>query len=183
MSALTPKEYNIIYLFCSPYKKFTHLSQTQQTQFIQQAVETGRQIAEAIQQEYQNTPLTKLLNRLDIRIEYDQQHRQIGNMVVRAKYTGNPPTITIYRRTIQSLADTNKAKLNIEDFEEIAIAHELYHHLAVSEMPKAKCQMPNIESRKTAPGLFDELAAQSFTQHFLKLDFIPLTLDMRIDFI
>lgn len=183
MIVLTPEDYTSIHQFCSFHKKFTHLSQTDQTQFIQQAVEKGRQIAETIQQEYQNIPLTELSERLGIRIEYDNQHQAVGNMIVRAKYTGNPPTITIYRKTIQQLAETKRVHLKVEELEEIAIAHELYHHLAVSEILNSKFQMPNIESRKIAPGLFDELAAQSFTQYFLGLDFIPLTLDMRIDFI
>jgi hypothetical protein len=183
VSVLTPEDYNTIHQFCSSHKQFTRLSHLQQTQFIQQAVETGNQVARTIKQDYNDIPLYELINRLAIKIEYDHQHQQIGNMVIRAKYTGNPSTITIYRKVIQQLAESNKLKFSLERLEEIAVAHELYHHLTTAQIRNPKSEIRNKEMKQKIPRLFDELAAHSFTRHFLGLDFFPLSLDARTDFI
>ncbi|MDI6784668.1 MAG: hypothetical protein QME64_11330, partial [bacterium] len=111
----------------------------------------------------------------------NDQRNQIGNMLIRAKYGGNPPTITIYRKTIQQLLEPlpsqgchsresgNKFSLTLKQLEEMAITHELYHHLEMNK-PK-KGDFPNLTR------LFEELAAHSFTQGILGLVFFPLIID------
>jgi hypothetical protein len=180
---LTSEDYTIIHHFCSLHKKFTGLAHPQQTEFIRLAVETGNDVARTIKQVYNDIPLSELINRLGIKIEFDNQHQRIGNMVIRAKHTGNPPIITIYQKTMQQMAKTNQFKLAFEQLEEIAVAHELYHYIDMMQIPNLKSQFPNTEMRKKVPRLFDELAAHSFTRHFLGLDFFPLNLDARTDFI
>jgi precorrin-6B methylase 2 len=176
---LSPEELKKIYLFCSRHKKFTQLSPEEQEHFILKAIESGKQVARTVKQDYNDMPLDKLLVRLGIALEYDNRENQIGNMVVRAKYAGNPPTITIYRKTIQQLDENKKYSLNAQQLEEIALAHELYHHINYIEIQNSKFKIQKNEQRKKIPRLFDELAAQSFTQYYLGLTFFPLSIDFK----
>lgn len=170
MDYLPSKEYQTILRLCSQHKHFNQLSSKDQTRFIQQAIGTGIKVAIPIKQEYNDIPLSRILEQLGIVLEYKDLYRQLGNLVIRAKYAGNPPAITIYRKSIQQQLKNKKMSISLEQVEEIAIVHELYHHLQIDK-PREKGKFSHLNR------LFDELAAHSFTQHFLELPFFPLILD------
>lgn len=169
---LPPQEIELIQQYCSRHKEYIQLSPEEQNQFIRQAIERGKQVAISVKQDYNDIPLEKLLEQVGITVQYNDRQNQIGNMLVRAKYSGNPPTITIYRKTMWKLLETKKGSLPIQQLEEIALAHELFHHLQINK-PKKKVSFPNLTR------LFNELAAQSFTQNYLELSFFPLIVDFK----
>jgi hypothetical protein len=181
VSVLTPENYSIIHQFCSAHKQFTLLSPEEQNQFIQVSIATGEKVARTVKQDYNDIPLPSLLDRLGIKIEYDDRNQQIGNMAIRAKYSGNPPTITIYQKTIQQIAATRNINLSLEQLEEIALVHELYHHISLRKIQNPKSQIPNMEMRKKVPRLFDELAAQSFVHDLLNMKSFEVLLNLSID--
>ncbi|MCX7918236.1 MAG: metallopeptidase family protein [bacterium] len=171
------RNYQIIVQFCSRHKVFTQLSAEKQNQFIQQALECGRKIACTMQQNYPNVPLEKLANQLGVIVHYNYETSRLGTLRIYAKYSGNPPTITIYRKAIQQLAEKNNHEIAVTQLEQIALAHELYHHLNLYKVHGIPYGLQSKEQREKLPRLFDELAAQSFTQHYLGLAFFPCMLD------
>jgi hypothetical protein len=69
-----------------------------------------------------------------ISIEISANPPRRGNLVLRSEYSGNPPKITVYEKSLQSWWEQIKKKkgpgsLTKHELTDICILHEFFHHL------------------------------------------------------
>ena len=165
------------------------LTVERQREAVNAALADGRRLGEAARREWSGEPALAA-QRLGVAVEVTAASGDYGSTLLFAAYRTRPPAIVLYQPAIAwlgaQLATHNLDRaLGIADPLPVFLAHELYHHLDLrrAEEPAFRRYRPTIVTvgrwRWTArlPAL-TEIAAGSFAQALLGLDWHPRLLDL-----
>ncbi|SDC21687.1 hypothetical protein SAMN04488112_104165 [Melghirimyces thermohalophilus] len=163
------------------------LTATAIPRYLEEATAFGR---EAATNESDDGDLTRLFNRIiqsGVRVRLIEQNGAKGNGWIRAQYHRKPPTIDVYRSSMEQL-EQFFAKCGYRVAEEDLIAlhlyHEWFHHLESTRLGRTDYRLPKVRKKKWGPLVFRqrvyrlrEIAAHAFTQEAMGLTWSPLWLD------
>jgi hypothetical protein len=112
----------------------------------------------------------QLAEQFAIKIHLSDESPKRGNLVLRAEYSGNPPTITVYRNSLelwlQQLRDQDSTHFpTLEQLIEISIFHEFVHHLF--RRPASFFPKENFKGLKKLKRLEEEKIVRMFVQDWL----------------
>lgn len=169
-----------------PY--FIYIPQEQIQACLNQAIAHGQELAN---RQPRHTNYKNLLNdllRQRITIRFHQQHPT--NPTIRAQYTRKPPTIEIFRNSIQQMQSFFEQSISAIDEEELIslhLYHELFHHLenqTKANRIRIQCTIKQWGPFAIKKELITvrEIAAHAFTQSMMKLNWSPLLIDRLIDY-
>jgi len=152
------------------------------------AIAFGEEMA---QQQPEFTDYRNLLNYLlqaGLKIRFRQQHPT--DQQVRAQYIHQPPTIDIFLNSIQQLQNFFTKTITAVHEEELIslhLYHELFHHLEKKAKKKSKKKIKKCTIKQWGPFTIKrrltsarEIAAHTFTQTMMRLNWSPLLLDRLI---
>jgi hypothetical protein len=156
--------------------------------YIESSIRFGQEVAEKYGK---NLPLQACINQLlqqGVRIQWKDNCPHHPS--VRAQYSPKPPTIEIYRPSIQQI---KQFFLQIQETpceEEIWLIHlyhEWFHHLEETKCGHTYRHLPKIKMKAWGPFTLQkpirrtrEIAAHAFTQTMMQLTWSPLLLDHLI---
>ena len=155
---------------------------------VSRALAHGRQEAASIRRSHPDQGARAVLSILDVEIVESDEDPKIAWRYRRSEYSRRPPRVTIYRKALPEIAGlAAEAGLGAVFPEkvvgELALAHELYHHIALTTSGRVSnhCRIAWIELgplklRRRIPAL-DEVAAQAFAQAFVGASLPPTVLD------
>ncbi|SFF88345.1 hypothetical protein SAMN04488025_107105 [Planifilum fulgidum] len=134
--------------------------------------------------------LKTLLNRMlrsGVRIRFREGSGPGGTGWVRAQYRIRPPTITVFRSSVEQLNRFFRMTGNPvrrEDLIALHLIHEWFHHLEVSHIGRTDLRLPQVVTTRLGPfpvrrplKKTREIAAHAFVQEMMGLSFYPLLLD------
>lgn len=153
------------------------------------ALSEGRARAESVARDWGTDPRA-IAKRLGVSVVRSDADAGFGSVVVFAEYTTRPARITLYRTAIARMthlldALRLRAVLNAGNYEQVFLAHELYHHLAQlgPEPPLSRSHRVRVLGFGRwvwTCGItsLEEIAAGAFAQDLLALNCHPRLLDL-----
>lgn len=166
---------------------FPYLDKRKIKTFLNRALAIG---IEAARENHYDGDLKGLLNRLirsGIRIRFQEGSTPREACWVRAQYRPNPPTITVFRSSIEQLGRFFRRSgypIRGDDLIALHLIHEWFHHLEASRIGRTDLRLPKVPVRRIGPVSWKqplkkarEIAAHAFTQELMGLSFYPLLLD------
>ncbi|MFC4075655.1 hypothetical protein [Salinithrix halophila] len=121
-----------------------------------------------------------------VRVRFAQQEPSSSGWV-RAQYRPKPPTIEIYRSSLDQLDQfIRKGGFRVREDDLIALHlfHEWFHHLENTRLGRTDSRLPRVVRKRWGPFAFRErlvrlreIAAHAFTQKVMGLSWSPLWLD------
>jgi hypothetical protein len=166
---------------------YTFIPQEKIYSYIKQAIQIGTELANRVlpSDKYTLTSLINDLMKQGIKIRFLPKHPT--NIWVRAQYTHHPPTIHVYRSSLDQIHhffQQTKETVIEEDLITLHLYHEWYHHLEEKRFGRTDLKLPKVVIKQWGPILLKktvyrtrEIAAHAFTQTAMKLDWSPLLLD------
>jgi hypothetical protein len=163
-------------------RTFQKLPDEKKLAFIQGALEIGEGAAVWVMAECGQDDPRRIAEHFGLKIFGED--KGIGSQKMkRSEYRPDKSTIVIFRDTLERLMGKVASKDLSDRLLRFLVAHELFHHL---EKIKIGCVAERFqvttwrfwrwEKKRSIPKLSD-VAAQSFTQSLLSLDFSPLVFD------
>lgn len=166
---------------------FPFLDKDQITTYLHRALSIGRQAAREFRYDGRLKTLLNQMIRSGIRIRFQEGSDPRGSGWVRAHYRARPPTITVYRSSLEQLSrffDTTGRPVRKEDLIALHLVHEWFHHLEVRRIGRTDLRLPRVPTTRIGPVSLKqplkktrEIAAHAFTQEVMGLSFYPLLLD------
>lgn len=166
---------------------YPHLNKRKIGTYLNRALSIGREAAREFRYEGN---LKTLLNRMiqsGIRIRFQEGEAPQETGWVRAQYRTHPPTITVYRSSIEQLSHffrTSGHTVRKDDLVALHLIHEWFHHLEMNRIGRTDLRLPKVPTRHLGPVALKqpvkktrEIAAHAFTQETMGLAFYPLLLD------
>ncbi len=168
---------------------FAFVSAEQTIEWIEAAMQYGKEISERYPP-YQN--LTKLCNQLladGIRIQFRPSHP--NGEWIRAQYYPRSSTIEIYHSSLNQLrsffAQQCFEPVEEEDLIAMHLYHEWFHYLEEKKFGRTDLLLPKVTVKQWGPFTLKkslsrtrEIAAHTFTQKILQLPWSPLLLDQLL---
>lgn len=166
---------------------YPHLDKREIGTYLNQSLSIGREAATDFNYSGDLKTLLNHMLRSGVRIGFQEGNapREIG--WVRAQYRTHPPTITVYRSSIEQLSRffrTSGQPVRMEDLIALHLIHEWFHHLEVSRYGRTDLRLPKVTTTRLGPFSLKqplkktrEIAAHAFTQEMMGLSFYPLLLD------
>lgn len=156
------------------------LTEAEKLEIIQSAIQLGKSRAEQILDEYGKQRLKIFLEKLGIEIKLRREKQTYNNYVKFAEYYAKTGTVHLNVDAVQKLS----RKIPYEMAEDIILCHELYHYFEMtkwgltSERFIRTVKMFGVipVKRKMLPAA--EVAANSFTKTYLKLEFNPQIIEV-----
>jgi hypothetical protein len=155
--------------------------------YLHQALSIGREAARDFRYD---GDLKTLLNHMiegGVRIRFQEGIAPRETSWVRAQYSAHPPTITVYRSSIDQLSrffHTSGRPVRMDDLVALHLIHEWFHHLEVNSIGRTDLRLPKVSTTRIGPVSLKqslkktrEIAAHAFTQETMGLSFYPLLLD------
>lgn len=185
---LSPIHLAYLELKQDPY--FTYLPKEKITEYLKVTITYGKEIAS---QQPKYNQLQDLLNHLlreHLRICFRQKHP--NDPQIRAQYLSRPPTIEIFQNSIQQIqafCARSIARIAETDLLILHLYHEYFHHLEVHTIQRADLRFAKCTVKQWGPFSFKkslvslrEIAAHSFAQSMMELNWSPLLLDRLIHY-
>lgn len=130
-----------------------------------------------------NEPL-KIAQKMNVRIIFDITARTKKSFNALSCYKSSPPTIVVFENMLQvcreKLSESRKFPVNyLVKLTNIAVAHELYHHLERSDMDfiNLACKVSVLDLKlfrvERSLSTLSEIAANSYAKHLMGLPFFP----------
>jgi len=153
------------------------------------ALAAGREAALQVRQDYPAATAKEVLAGLGVPVVYSTEESQVSYRYPRSGYRQDPPQVQVYVRAIPALVElAHEAGLGDEFAEDrlpnLMLAHELYHHLALTRLGRVSGQH-RLWRRLIGPVgrwvevlALDEIAAHSFVREFCRLTLSPAILDL-----
>ena len=155
--------------------------------YVGDAVAAGQLAAERVSRDHPRASVDDVLADLGVDVVESDAPPKVAWTYRRSQYRGRPPRVIVYRRALTELrtlvADADLAwALPADRIRDLMLSHELYHHLAFSELGR-------VSDRLRLPSRFgpftvrrriltlDEVAAHAFAQRFCGLSVAPVVLD------
>jgi hypothetical protein len=166
---------------------YPHLDKREIGTYLNRSLSIGREAARDFKYDGDLEALLNQMIRSGVRIRFQEGNvpREIG--WVRAQYRTRPPTITVYRSSIEQLSRffrTSGHPVRKEDLIALHLIHEWFHHLEVSRIGRTDLRLPKVPTTRLGPFSLKhplkktrEIAAHAFTQEMMGLSFYPLLLD------
>ncbi|PTX59341.1 hypothetical protein C8P63_11236 [Melghirimyces profundicolus] len=155
--------------------------------YLEEAMAFGREAAKG---ESCGGDLTRLINRIlrsGVRVDFVRRKVTDPGGWVRAQYRPKPPTIEIYRSSMDQLRtffEQSVHRVAEDDLIALHLYHEWFHHLESTRFGRADHRLPKVRKKRWGPFVFRqrvyrlrEIAAHSFTQETMELSWSPLWLD------
>jgi hypothetical protein len=159
--------------------------------YIEKSIQYGQQVAGSYTKPYNFRELINLLLKQGVRVRFLQQPPL--NQWVRARYTKKPAMIEIYRSSIEQIGQffsEMKEPVSEEELYRLHLFHEWFHHLEETKYGRTDLLLPRVKLKSWGPFISKkpiyktrEIAAHSFTQTALGLQWSPLLLDQILLFI
>ncbi|WP_124727019.1 hypothetical protein [Staphylospora marina] len=156
--------------------------------FIREAIRMGKEAARSHAGDW---PLVKLVNTIisrNVRVRFHDRHPTEPH--IRAQYTRKPPTIDVYRSSIDELRaffSTFADGIRDEDLIRLHLFHEWFHHLEETSLGRTDLRLPRVPVGKRGPLTIRrplhrtrEIAAHAFTRQAMNLPWSPLLIDRLI---
>lgn len=152
------------------------LTREEKLEIIQSAIDLGKRHAEQILEEYGEQNPKSLLERLGIQIKAGKEKPDLNeNYVKFAEYYAKSRTIYLNMGAVRKLSEN----ISAETAKDIILCHELYHYFEMTRWGlTAEHFIRTVKmfgmipvKRKMLPAA--EVAANSFTKVYLKLEFNP----------
>lgn len=144
-----------------------------------EALAAGHSLGQEVKACYPGLGPVEVAHQVGVGIKFARDNRWL-----RAIYTPEPPTVTIYPESLEPLQDRLHHLRLPQGFSllDLAIAHELFHHFEHVRGSISKRYYVNVFklgrfSLKTSLPALSEIAAHAFTKELLGLDFYPYQLD------
>jgi len=156
---------------------------------VPKALAAGRDAALQVRRDYPAAGAKEVLADLGVPVVYSTEESQVSWRHPRSSYRRDPPQIEVFVRAIPGMIETaQEAGLGNEFPEdrlpELMLAHELYHHLALTRLGRLSAQY-RLWQRLIGPIgrwmevlALDEVAAHSFVREFCQLAISPAILDL-----
>ena len=167
--------------------QFHRIPEAQRGEWVEQALQDGRYLAERACQQWGSDPFV-VAARCNLPIMESHAEAGFGRTVIYAEYAVSPPSITLYTPAIRRLdaliAKQSRFDWGIERTTPVFLAHELYHHFDCMRGKEALIHRHRVSILKLgrwtwSAGLstLPEIAAGAFAQQLLGLAFHPKLLD------
>jgi hypothetical protein len=184
--SLSLEELSLLELEKDPYHAI--IPQTQFVTYIERSIRFGQEVAEKYGKNLQLQELINQLLRQGVRVQFKDNYPDHPS--VRAQYSTKPPTIEIYRPSIQQIKQfflQTKETICEEDCWLIHLYHEWFHHIEETKCGYTYQHLPKMKMKAWGPFTVQkpirrtrEIAAHAFTQATMKLAWSPLLLDHLI---
>ena len=170
--------------------QFHRIPEAQRGEWVEQALQDGRYLAERACQQWGSDPFV-VAARCNLPIMESHTEAGFGSIVIYAEYAVSPPSITLYTPAIRRLdaliAKQSRFDWGIERTTPVFLAHELYHHFDCMRGKEALIRRHRVSIMKLGrwtwtAGLttLPEIAAGAFAQQLLGLAFHPKLLDVLV---
>ena len=167
--------------------QFHRIPEAQRSEWVEQALQDGRYLAERACQQWGSDPFV-VAARCNLPIMESHTEAGFGRTVIYAEYAVSPPSITLYTPAIRRLdaliAKHSRFHWGIDQTTPVFLAHELYHHFDCMRGKETLIRRHPVSIMKLGrwtwtAGLttLPEIAAGAFAQQLLGLDFHPKLLD------
>ncbi len=153
---------------------------------IDQAIHYGKQAAKKMEVSKSPAQMIDQVIHSGVRIRFTQKATQ-HNQSIRAQYRTTPPTIDVYRHSLQELMRFfQKTGFHVRQEEIITlhVVHEWFHHMETSHWGRTDLKLPQVSVPLWGPiykrrplKRLREIAAHAFTQEIMGLPWSPLLLD------
>ncbi|MGA8943361.1 MAG: hypothetical protein WB502_11730 [Thermoactinomyces sp.] len=164
---------------------FPFLAQEEVLPVVRQAMQKGQLAAHRWGNGTSFKDMVNLLLKQGLTVRFKEKHGE--NPFTRAEYDRKKGLISIYRQSVRQIRQLfREMKLSVpdEDLFLLHLVHEWFHHLEETKAGRTDIALPRVTVRKKGPFAIRkplkrlrEIAAHSFTQTALKLDWSPLLLD------
>lgn len=155
--------------------------------YLEETISFGKSAARG---ENYSGDLSRLINRViqsGVRVCFADRDGRDSPDWIRAQYRRKPPTIEIYRPSLNQLKKffgQSGFKVSEDDLIALHLYHEWFHHLESTRLGRADHRLPKVQKKRWGPFILRqrvyrlrEIAAHSFTQAALGLSWSPLWLD------
>jgi hypothetical protein len=179
---LSPLYLSFLELERDPYYEFLPTNEIED--YLQKAIEIGTQTAKT----YRHLDTLSFFNRViknDLRIRLLERHPEQPD--IRAQYAKKKQTIIIYKNSIdeiQHFFQQEGYEISPLAIMAMHVYHEWFHHLEHTSIGRTDLKFPSVVMKQRGPFLVKrrlsqlrEIAAHSFTQAAMGLDWSPLLLD------
>lgn len=154
---------------------YHRLTDEYRSQLVQAALSLGFEAAAT----HGTRPAAALARELGVTVERPDSAPVFGGLAIRAEYDPKGPVVRLFRGNLQGLAAKGKATL--EQIEEAALAHELFHHLEhrlpMDTLPRFVLWQLGPWKRAVLPARAREIAAHAFAMAVAGLPFFSSELD------
>ena len=159
---------------------FGRLPQGSEEVAIGVALSAGQQAADRIVAQHGQSP-DRIVSALHVKVTWSDTYLQTGKAVLFSEYGGRPPSITLYRRSINEANDLIREHglsdlLGLGDITPVHLTHEVYHHLEMRKLTEGTrdyrietLSLGPIRLRTGLPSL-SEIAANRFAMAVLRIN-------------
>jgi hypothetical protein len=147
-----------------------------QKEMLEFSLKKGEKAFYLVKEKY-GVEVLKICEKLNVKLFLESGKNKIGNLIFLSRYEKNPPSIIIYEKSLRFLNKFSEfSECNILN---IAIAHEIFHHLEETEIGKTysnyKIKFWSIGnfSFNVYPTVLSEIAANNFSQLLNSIPFSP----------
>ncbi len=165
---------------------YSFLDERKVSDIIDEALYYGKQQAKKMEVSRSPTQIINQVIHSGIRIRFPPKETQ-QNHTIRAQYRTTPPTIDVYRHSLQELLhffQKTGFKVPQEEIITLHVVHEWFHHMESSHWGRTDLKLPKVSVPLWGPiykhrplKRLREIAAHSFTQEIMELPWSPLLLD------
>lgn len=158
---------------------FDKIPSTQILHFIDGVFKSIEELVQTVDQ----VPIKKVLMERNIDVEIKKKNMTFFNLHLRAQFKNNQTqnTITIFKDSMDDLAEA--LGMTADDVELILLTHEYFHYLELQKGieigEKLHYKAALGIKRESSINRLSEIAANRFTQIYLKLPFLPSALDYQ----
>ncbi|OYD08315.1 hypothetical protein CHM34_05560 [Paludifilum halophilum] len=166
---------------------FPSLSANQISSYLDESIRFGRESAEGYAYDGNLTRWMDRMIHAGVRIRFADRKNGNHTEWVRAQYRRKPPSIYIYRFSLEQLKQffhRSGYRVSENDLIALHLFHEWFHHLEYSRLGRTDLQLPKAVKKRWGPLTLKqplprlrEIAAHAFTQKAMDLPWFPLWLD------
>jgi len=156
---------------------------------VPRALAAGRDAALQVRRDYPAAQANEVLAGIGVPVVYSSEESPVSWRYPRSSYQQDPPQVQVYVCAIPMLGELAQAVGLGGEFSEgrltdLMLAHELYHHLALTHLGRVSAQH-RLWKRLLGPlgrwvevPVLDEVAAHAFVREFCRLRISPAVLDL-----
>jgi hypothetical protein len=165
---------------------FGRLPESRREEAVEFALAAGQRAADWTLERYGDNPKT-MGDALKVSVRFNESEARAGSFIHYSEYNERPPSITLYRRSLEEvneliLAHGLQERIGIQDVTPVHLAHEIYHHLETKKFIPGTASF-RVDTFKVGPIRFrtgfpslSEMAADHFSGQILSLRIPPKAL-------